>query len=156
MAEEHSGEEGLLEEVINDKGNISKGEVQKRIKEIADDSDYTDELAVLKAYLKLLNDEADSKKQIKEAQDQLNTKLLAKYKVLTETEIKTLVVDDKWLAAMGRDVKTEMNRINQRLTQRIKELAERYQTPLPELGKETIGLEKKVHAHLKKMGFVWN
>lgn len=41
------------------------------------------------------------------------------------------MVDDKWMASIERSVKTEMERISQRLTQRIKELAERYETPLP-------------------------
>ena len=41
---------------------------------------------------------------------------------LTETEMKQLVVDDKWTASIERSVKTEMERISQRLTQRIKEL----------------------------------
>ena len=155
MAEEHSGEEGLLEEVRNDKGNITKGAVQGRIKEIKDDPDYTDELRVLEKYLILLNIEANIKKQIKIAQAELNTKLLAKYEQLAETEIKTVFVDDKWLATMERDVNTEMDRISRRLTGRIKELADRYETPLPQQHKEVVELSRRVDAHLKKMGFVW-
>ena len=155
MVEEHSGEEGLLEEVKNDKGNIPKGQVQSRIKEIKDDADYADELKVLKAYLKLLNTEADLKKQIKAAQAELDAKLLAKYKVLTEVEVKTLVVDDKWLATLEADVHTEMDRISQRLTGRIKELADRYEIPLPQQHKLVNDLTAKVDIHLKKMGFVW-
>jgi type I restriction enzyme M protein len=46
-----------------------------------------------------------------------------------------------------------MDRISQRLTRRIKELAERYETPMPRLEKETEELTKKVENHLKKMGF---
>ena len=65
------------------------------------------------------------------------------------------MVDDKWLATISRDVQTEMDRISQRLTQRIKELAERYETPLPQQHKEVNELTSKVDAHLKKMGFVW-
>ena len=48
-----------------------------------------------------------------------------------------------------------MERISQRLTGRIKELAERYETPLSVLTTEVDTLEQKVHAHLTKMGFVW-
>jgi type I restriction enzyme M protein len=48
-----------------------------------------------------------------------------------------------------------MDRISQRLTQRIKELAERYEIPLPALVTETETLTGKVDAHLKKMGFIW-
>ncbi len=41
-------------------------------------------------------------------------------------------------------------------TGRIKELAERYATPLPQLSNEVDTLTSKVDAHLKKMGFAWN
>ncbi|MDP3838194.1 MAG: hypothetical protein Q8Q54_04660, partial [Methylococcales bacterium] len=68
-------------------------------------------------------------------------------------DIKQLVVDDKWMASIERSVKTEMERISQRLTQRIKELAERYETPLPEQTAEVDSLETKVMAHLANMGF---
>jgi type I restriction enzyme M protein len=59
------------------------------------------------------------------------------------------------MATLERDIKTEMERISQRLTERIKELAERYEAPLPALTNEVDVLEKKVNNHLKKMGFVW-
>jgi len=156
MAEEHSGEEGLLEEVKNNKGKISKGEVQRRIKEIKHDTDAAEELKVLEAYLKLIEQEAEANRKIKEAQVALDKKVIARYKTLTEDEIKTLVVDDKWMATIEKDIKTEMERISQRLTQRIKELAERYETPMPKQTSEVKELETKVSAHLQKMGFVWN
>src|SRR5690554_6135348 len=37
--EENNGEEGYLEEIKNDKGNITKGSLKSRIKEIKDDPD---------------------------------------------------------------------------------------------------------------------
>jgi type I restriction enzyme M protein len=49
-----------------------------------------------------------------------------------------------------------MERISQRLTQRIKELATRYGTPLPAINQQVKELEEKVNAHLAKMGFSWN
>jgi len=93
------------------------------------------------------------KRKIKDAEKALETQVIAKYKTLTESEIKVLVVDDKWMATLEQAVKGEMDRISQRLTQRIKELAERYATPLPKLVTETAMLTAKVDAHLKKMGF---
>ena len=50
-------------------------------------------------------------------------------------------------------IKGEIDHISQRLTNRIKELAERYETPLPEINTEIEALETKVNAHLTKMGF---
>ena len=52
-------------------------------------------------------------------------------------------------------MKNEIEHISQRLTNRIKELAERYEMPLPEIDQKVLVLENKVNAHLDKMGFVW-
>ena len=74
---------------------------------------------------------------------------------MKEDDIKRIVIEDKWMAALEKDVKSEMDRVNQKLTGRIKELAERYEAPLPKLKNDTDILTKKVDVHLKKMGFKW-
>ena len=84
------------------------------------------------------------------------SKVAAKYGKLTEAEIKTLVVDDKWLAQLAADVQSELDRVSQALTGRIRQLADRYATPLPKLTKEVEALAAHVDEHLKKMGAVWN
>ena len=48
-----------------------------------------------------------------------------------------------------------MDRVSQQLTQRVKELAERYETPLPEMASRVGELEAKVSGHLETMGFEW-
>jgi len=153
--EEHSGEEGLLEEVRSDKGKISKGNVQKRIKVIKNDADEDglEELNVLKAHLRLIEKEADANKKIKDGQKTLNKQVIDRYRMLTEDDIRSLVVDNKWIAAISQDVSSEMERISQRLARRIKELAERYASPMPELNANVGELEMKVNGHLEKMGF---
>ncbi|HJX18801.1 MAG TPA: hypothetical protein VJ437_11480 [Acidiferrobacterales bacterium] len=110
---------------------------------------------VLRAWLDLNNDEADLKKRLKEAEADLDAKTYAHYPKLTEAEIKTLVVDDKWLAALDKDIHGEMDRISQALTQRVKELAERYEVPLPQMVGRVAELEAKVNRHLERMGFAW-
>ncbi len=65
------------------------------------------------------------------------------------------MVDDKWLSALDRDIHGEMDRISQTLTQRVKELAERYETPLPWMASRVAELEAKVNRHLEKMGLAW-
>jgi type I restriction enzyme M protein len=54
-----------------------------------------------------------------------------------------------------RAVKSEMSRISQNLTRRIKTLAMRYAAPLPELAAGAEDLTAKVNAHLAKMGFAF-
>ena len=101
----------------------------------------------------MIEREADAGKKVKAAQKALDGKVLAQYAQLSETELKTLVVDDKWLATLQADVQTELDRVSQALTGRIRQLAERYATPLPALNAEVEVLASKVNAHLAKMGF---
>jgi type I restriction enzyme M protein len=113
MDEEHGGEGGLLEEAKNEKGKITKASVKARLKDIFADPDATDEQAMLDEYFNLLEQETEANKKIKDAQKALDTKVTAKYKVLSEDEVKTLVVEDKWMTTLASDVQTELNRISQ-------------------------------------------
>ena len=54
---------------------------------------------------------------------------------------------------MDDAIHTEMQRISQRLTQRIKELADRYESTLSAMTAEVLLLEEKVKGHLVQMGF---
>lgn len=153
--EENSGEEGYLEEIKNEKGNITKGSLKNRIKEIKDDPDSVEELEVSEAYLKMVDDESDANKKVKDAMKALDKKVNERYKVLTEDEIKTLVVDMKWIPYIVREVNSEMDRVSHRLASRIKELAERYDETLSELEDEVKSYSEKVEKHLERMGFAW-
>ncbi|MDM8521901.1 type I restriction-modification system subunit M [Desulfococcaceae bacterium HSG8] len=151
LVEEHSGEEGCFAELEK----VNKANIQKRLKEIKGQTYMAEETKILKSYLDLLTKQAGANKKIKVAEKDLDDKLYAKYPTLTEDEVKTLVVDDKWMQTIEKAVKGEIVRISQRLTNRIKELAERYEMPLPAIDQEVKDLESKVNAHLKKMGLVW-
>jgi len=153
--EEHSGDEGILEELKNDKGKISKGDVQKRIKEIKNNKESEEELRILEKYLAIIDKESVFNKKVREAQKILNEKVEKKYKELTVDEVKSLVVDDKWMISIISKINGEVERISHRLTSRIKELAERYAEPLPQIEKEIEKYEAKVKAHLERMGFAW-
>ena len=168
MMEEHSGEDRLLNDVFSAEEDDEKQKLTKallderkriikaRLREIGSDSDYADESKALQDYTALLDKQTDIKTNIKAAQDDLEAKLDAKYLKLTEEEIKTLVVDDKWLATLADAVQAELDRVSQTLTSRIRQLAERYATPLPTLTKDLATLSARVDEHLKKMGAVWN
>lgn len=153
LAEEYGGEEGLLSDVTTDTGKVSKPQVTARVREIKNSPEDAEELAVLQKFLELSEKESEVKKRIKTAEENLDKQLLNKYKSLTADEVKQLVVNDKWLTTLEGLITSELDRISQRLTQRIKELAERYHSTLPELENEVQELAKKVKVHLQKMGF---
>ena len=159
MRQENSGEDGLLAEVIDgegDKKKITAKAVKIRLKEIGNDPLYADERAALERYADLLEQQSDVKAKRKAAKEDLDRKIDAKYPKLTEAEIKTLVVDDKWLAQLSASVQGELDRISQTLTGRIRQLAERYAAPLPKLTDEVEGLAARVEENLRKMGALWN
>ena len=155
MEEEHGAEDGLMADAKNDKDKITAASIKDRLKKIKGTLADKEERKVLEAYMKLTDAQADLNRKIKEQQKALETKVWNQYKVLTDDDVKTLVVDDKWMQVLDNAIHTEMQRISQRLTQRIKELADRYDTPMPKLLNEVSLLEEKVNAHLSKMGFAW-
>jgi type I restriction enzyme M protein len=103
----------------------------------------------------LIEQQAKLTSDIKAAIETLDKKAIAQYGKFTETDVQNLVVDGKWMKAIQIAINSEMERISQRLTQRLKELLDRYETPMPELDKQVKELEEKVNAHLAKMGFSW-
>src|SRR5690606_35897693 len=135
---------------------VSRAAVSVRLKEIRDDADAAAEASVLDTWLKLSNRQGVLKRNLKEAEEHLDALARGKYPTLAEEEIRGLVVDDKWLAALEASVQGEMDRISQALAGRVKELAERYETPLPQLDARVRELEEKVARHLETMGFSWD
>ena len=170
MDEEHGGDEGLFAQadVLTDRGGVDKKVLAKRIKELknagqkkmftneAAKTEAAEELAVLTAYQTLLDKEEAATKKVRIARAELDNNALKKYGTLTEDEIKTLVVDDKWTTALADAMRGELERISQQLTRRIVELADRYATPLPQLTTTVDELTATVDAHLQKMGFIWS
>jgi type I restriction enzyme M protein len=156
MREENSGEEGLLAEVIEgdgDKQRIAPKAVKARLKEIGKDPLYADERAALEGYADLMEQQTEAKSRRKAAQENLDQKIDARYPKLTGAEIKTLVVDDKWMARLSAALQGELDRVSQTMTSRICQLAERYAIPLPQLASKVDTLADRVDAHLKEMGF---
>ncbi|MDX9944472.1 MAG: N-6 DNA methylase, partial [Azonexus sp.] len=155
MDEEHGGEDGLLADAKTEKGKLTKISVKARLTVIKRDKDAQEERKLLTAYARLIDQEAAASKAVKDAQKALDSQVSARYSQLSAAEIKTLVVEDKWLAALSAQVQGELDRVSQTLTRRIRQLAERYSTPLPKLMEEVETLAARVDEHLKKMGFVW-
>lgn len=173
LEEEHGGEEGAFSEL----DKVNRTNVTARLKDLQEEdgsshgpstieklpmaaeppgpygNGATSDAEILLMWLTFSAQEADFKKRLKDAEAALDAKAYAKYPKLTEVEIKTLVVDDKWLAALDAAIHGEMDRISQALTQRVKELSERYESPLPQMAGRVAELEAKVNRHLERMGF---
>jgi type I restriction enzyme M protein len=152
MEEEHGAEDGLF----SDLEKINKANATKRLKEVKGNKNVKEEVEALEKYLNLCEEISKLISEMKKLSDDIDKLALAQYKKLSVDDIKQLVIQDKWMSTISRSINGEMERVSQSLTQRVKELMERYETPLPKLNQELKELESKVNFHLEKMGLVWN
>jgi type I restriction enzyme M protein len=152
LEEEHGGEEGAFSEL----DKVNKAVVNARIKEIRKDPEAAEELAVLREWLELSDEEAATKKALKAAEAELDDQAYGRYDSLTDAEVRELVVQGKWLSSLEQAVASEVERVSQALTGRLKELGERYGEALPAISERVEELESRVAGHLERMGFTWN
>ncbi len=148
MAEANEANEG-------EPPKITAKSLKAALKKIGDDPDEAEARQALEAYDSLLDKQAEAKARLKAAQEDLEAKIFAKYPKLTEDDIKVLVVDGKWLAMLAAAVQGELDRVSQTLTGRIRQLAERYETPLPKITEYVARLASRVQGHLEEMGARW-
>ncbi|ENM3739301.1 type I restriction-modification system subunit M [Vibrio cholerae] len=149
--EEHSTEDGLLADALNDKDKVTAASVKARLKLASDPV----ERKALQHVQRLFDSEGSSKKAVKEQQDKLDLLVFKRYATLTTSEVKTLLVQDKWQATLQASIQAEIERMGQQLASRVKDLEERYAEPLPQISKSVDMLSAKVAEHLKAMGLEW-
>lgn len=149
--EEHTNDEGLLLDSLNDKDKITLASLKARLKETQD----SEEIEVIKQVQKMVEKESKLKKEVKDLQDALDIQVFNKYPTLTEDEVKDLVVLDKWFATLNSSIEADIERVTQQLANRVKELNERYAEPLPQITQNVEDLSAKVAEHLKAMGLEW-
>ena len=158
FVEEHSssggGEEGLLADVIDDKGSVTKASVLARLKAIrADDAaESAEEYDALTRCLDLIEAESKAASAVNEARAALDYKVLARYAVLTEAGTKTLAVEDKWFADIRTAIEHEVQGLTRQLAGRVKGLDERYVRPVRELERDAEEYSARVERHLTRMG----
>lgn len=147
--EENAVEEGLFEDL--DKVNLTS--VKALYKEKKKSVLAKEEAQVFENYIALQETLAETNAFIKKQKTKIEKAVTEIYPTLSEKEIKHLVVEKKWLHNLENALHAETDRISQTLSQRIKELAERYRETLGELEAQTKDNEAKVKLHLQKMGY---
>jgi type I restriction enzyme M protein len=151
FVENNTGEEGDIEDVVNEKGVVTRAGVQSRLKELSSSIELKDERDALTRCLELIDAESAAEKALRNAE----AKVLAWYSGMQVGQIRTLVIEDKWLGALGGALDDEVERVIQRLAQRVTELDERYASTLPSLEREAVDLTSRVEGHLRGLGFSW-
>jgi len=149
--EEHAVEDGLLAAAMED-DKISKALATARLKEAKREGSDPDEIKALQHLIDLYSEEAAAKKAAKEAQAALDLTTLKKYGDLTESDVKALVLDDKWQSTIATLVLGELDSLTLALVDRIQQLGERYDETLKHLDSELAELDARVEEHLRHMG----
>ena len=140
--------------VFADFDKVNTKEVNARIKEVKGNPEFADELSVLNDWSIKTKAISVLKKQVKAQDELLDKVVLEHYPNLTE-DVKEIVVHNKWLASLETMIAEANSAVMQNLTRRLKELAERYETTLPQLQQRTEELSGNVAEHLEAMGFSW-
>ena len=91
--------------------------------------------------------------QWKQKRTELTEAVVAKYAALTEDEIKTLVVERKWLASVVGGCEALMQNVTHQIASDVTTLAERYEVTLGATESNVNDLEQEVLRSLKEMGF---
>ena len=82
----------------------------------------------------------------------LNQKAVTKYKSLTEAEVQSLVIDDKWGAKLERQINGAVTALGQTLIERLGVLSVRYRAPIVAMEHETATFSGRMIDHLRAMG----
>jgi type I restriction enzyme M protein len=149
--EEHAVDDGLLAEALDD-DKITKALVTTRLRAAKAEASEQDEINALEHAIILYDAEALAKKAVKELQAALDLATLKKYGDLTEGDVRTLVLDDKWAVTVEQRVSGVVNGLTLALVARIQQLGERYVETMGDLEAELAVLKAQVDVHLAAMG----
>ncbi len=151
FVEENSGDEGLIEDAKNEKGNITQKGLKDRLKEATD----PEEIEALKSCILLLAAESNAKTAAKNAKEELDLAIFQKIPNIAEPDRKRLVIEEKWFSDLEDGLVEEIERVTQRLAKRLTTLEDRYAATLPELSNDVEVYSTRVGQHLEAMGISW-
>ena len=125
-------------------------------KGVVDEDGLFAELDVLHEWLRMDSEASDRRKSCAAKLNDLYKDVRAKYATLTDDEIKALLVDYKWFDDIRAAVDAEIERVMQRLAQRVQTLEERYANSLPELERSVYEIGSRVGRHIREIGVAYN
>lgn len=130
--DEHAVEEGLLAEAMDD-DKINKTCVAARLAVAKRDGNDPDEIKALEGLMALYEAEATAKKASKEAKAELAGLTLNKYGTLKLSDVKTILLDEKWFGDLASRVTKVVEAQVLRLVERLSQLGRRYAETLGEI-----------------------
>lgn len=128
--------------------DITISQMDELEEEYADDDEYKD----LQEYKDLSKQKKEQSKNLKSLQVALTTQVVERYTSLTTDEIKTLVVERKWIATIIARCQEEMTRVSNDIATEVLALHNRYCRPLTDIENSVAELTNTVNDYLKMMG----
>ncbi|KHL84423.1 type I restriction-modification system subunit M [Helicobacter pylori] len=145
LIEEHSNEEGLFDGL-----KINESVLKKELKNATDPEDKQ----ILKTALELLEAKNKALKMKNKAYEELELKAFHQYKNLELSEIKDLIIKDKWLNSLKNALENKIQKRTNAFASTLNIIIQTYSNSLLELDKEVKESESKVLEHLKDLGIV--
>lgn len=133
--------------------NVKIADVKKAIKNAKTDGTTKEDLEILKLWESTYTKKEGYVSQWKQKRTELTEAVVAKYAALTEDEIKTLVVERKWLASVVGSCEALMQNVTHQIASDVTTLVERYEVTLGTTESKVNDLEQEVLRSLKEMGF---
>lgn len=146
-------------DIRNKNGTFGKAKLKTALKVAAETAVvpeiYADEYAALTLYSQKYAEMDTVDKAYKAARKALDEKLVTKYAVLTDDEIKHLLFDMKWTAKLAADVCDEIEQVLNTLSSKVLLIAKRYEHTLGEIEDRTAKSRAAVVSALERMGYKW-
>ncbi|MFP6083972.1 type I restriction-modification system subunit M [Helicobacter pylori] len=155
LNEKEANFEEFIEEHSNEEGLFYELKINESVlkKELKNATDSEDE-KILKTALELLEAKNKVLKMKNKAHEELELKAFHQYKNLEINEIKDLIIKDKWLKSLKNALENKiLKRINA-FTSALNGIIQTYSNSLLELDKEVKESESKVLEHLKDLGLM--
>ena len=153
--EEHTADEGVLCEFLNEKDAVDMKAVRVKHTVLKHNAPDSEEYKILSELIDLSAKVKEYAKLVKELNVELDKLEKEKYSKLSVGEVKELLVDKKWYYTIFDGISTLYSANSHNMANRISELANRYEFTLSSIEQEVEDFEKKVKSHLERMGFSW-
>lgn len=145
-AEAERGEDSDIMEADGDEWNVMPDKVLKKKLKTSE---------TVREYFALKKEKSDAAAKARAEGKKLDAATEAKFAELAETEIQTLLFDDKWFAALRMSIMGLFDSALRKFATGLADLAMRYGETLSELESKVAKSQSDVHAVLREMGFNW-
>lgn len=149
---ESAEEDSIIGEVLKDNGNLDKTGLKRKLK---DKELESEDKAILQRLQDLVTRVDEGTRMVKSLRMALDKKARDQYAKLNDEQIIELLLNRKWYDSIASGVYALYTAVSHRISERVTELADRYEKSMPQLEIEVSELESKVKSHLERMGFVW-